>query len=329
MNTTAPPAGPKNYVFVDEHNRHKRLKVMRACEGCRRRKIRCDAATTNSWPCAACTRLKLHCVPPVGGNEGEHAFQGSFTDSDELVDYQDSTQFQTGVMQHVIHDQQSYMQPYPAAAGPSVPAYNTYGLVDQKASYLHPEQYNQAYPGVHQPPPLIDESYPQPQSIFAPTVTPVDEQQGLSSRVTPTDQYTAEDLSQHLGDLQIGENGIAPYIRQQKNNSKEPEAPIQEPEVKLPAVSTTAGSRIRVPPHLMPSDEEALQYFQVFFREVHPYAPIICRNYFYHQWHTNRASISPLLLEAIFACACRMSDELSHKGGWLEMANSKSQTFTA
>jgi hypothetical protein len=39
--------------------------VMRACEGCRRRKIKCDAATTNTWPCSACTRLKLHCVPPM------------------------------------------------------------------------------------------------------------------------------------------------------------------------------------------------------------------------------------------------------------------------
>ena len=38
---------------------------MRACEGCRRRKIKCDAATTNSWPCAACVRLKLGCIPPT------------------------------------------------------------------------------------------------------------------------------------------------------------------------------------------------------------------------------------------------------------------------
>jgi hypothetical protein len=38
---------------------------MRACEGCRRRKIKCDAATTNTWPCSACVRLKLHCVPPM------------------------------------------------------------------------------------------------------------------------------------------------------------------------------------------------------------------------------------------------------------------------
>src|SRR6201985_4007523 len=68
---SAPPPGPKNYVFVDEHNRHKRLKVMRACEGCRRRKIKCDSATTNTWPCAACVRLKLHCVRPAGGLEGD------------------------------------------------------------------------------------------------------------------------------------------------------------------------------------------------------------------------------------------------------------------
>jgi hypothetical protein len=37
---------------------------MRACEGCRRRKIKCDAAPTSTWPCSACIRLKLHGVPP-------------------------------------------------------------------------------------------------------------------------------------------------------------------------------------------------------------------------------------------------------------------------
>src|SRR5882672_4521759 len=81
-----------DYVFVDEHNRHKRLKgvlsllklqitrssrnivnqciVMRACNGCRKRKIKCDAATTNTWPCSACLRLKLVCVPPAIGQDG-------------------------------------------------------------------------------------------------------------------------------------------------------------------------------------------------------------------------------------------------------------------
>lgn len=46
---------------------------MRACEGCRRRKIKCDAATTNTWPCSACIRLKLHCVPPTVNYDQEFA----------------------------------------------------------------------------------------------------------------------------------------------------------------------------------------------------------------------------------------------------------------
>lgn len=44
---------------------------MRACEGCRKRKIKCDAATTNSWPCSACARLKIDCIPPSLSFDGE------------------------------------------------------------------------------------------------------------------------------------------------------------------------------------------------------------------------------------------------------------------
>lgn len=49
---------------------------MRACEGCRRRKIKCDAATTNTWPCSACVRLKLTCVPPTASYEKEEPNDG-------------------------------------------------------------------------------------------------------------------------------------------------------------------------------------------------------------------------------------------------------------
>jgi hypothetical protein len=52
---------------------------MRACEGCRRRKIKCDAATTNTWPCAACTRLKLTCVPPTVSYEKDSTAPGVHT----------------------------------------------------------------------------------------------------------------------------------------------------------------------------------------------------------------------------------------------------------
>lgn len=53
---------------------------MRACEGCRRRKIKCDAATTNSWPCGACQRLKLQCVPPMVQYDREYSTNPSNPD---------------------------------------------------------------------------------------------------------------------------------------------------------------------------------------------------------------------------------------------------------
>lgn len=60
--------------------------VMRACEGCRRRKIKCDAATTNTWPCSACIRLKLHCVRPNGydGAAEPQVFEPTRTDYEAM-----------------------------------------------------------------------------------------------------------------------------------------------------------------------------------------------------------------------------------------------------
>ena len=73
----------------------------------------------------------------------------------------------------------------------------------------------------------------------------------------------------------------------------------------------------------MPDDEDALEYFNIFFRDVHPYVPVLCKSQFYHQWHNKRISISPLLLEAIFACAGRMSDDPAQGAQWLALANSE------
>ena len=98
-----------DYVFVDEHNRHKRLKgnfkddsmtvmrylipptVMRACEGCRRRKIKCDAATTNTWPCAACVRLKLQCKPPTVNYDRTHSAASHIPGLERVLDFDNSS----------------------------------------------------------------------------------------------------------------------------------------------------------------------------------------------------------------------------------------------
>ncbi|CAJ0640241.1 14079_t:CDS:2 [Entrophospora sp. SA101] len=51
------------YVFVDDLHRYKRLKVTRACESCRRRKVKCDGGSGGSQiPCTSCRKLKIECV---------------------------------------------------------------------------------------------------------------------------------------------------------------------------------------------------------------------------------------------------------------------------
>lgn len=72
----------------------------------------------------------------------------------------------------------------------------------------------------------------------------------------------------------------------------------------------------------MPSEQQALQYFEFFFEHIHPYVPVINKLYFYQQWHTNRDSISPLILEAIFACAGYLSEDPTQGSRWLALASS-------
>ena len=66
-----------------------------------------------------------------------------------------------------------------------------------------------------------------------------------------------------------------------------------------------------------------MEWFEIFFTHIHPYVPVISKAYFYQQWRTNRRSISPLILEAIFACAGRMSDDPAQGAQWLALASSE------
>lgn len=72
----------------------------------------------------------------------------------------------------------------------------------------------------------------------------------------------------------------------------------------------------------MPTNAEALELFEIFFNHVHPYIPIINKAAFYHLWETKRDQLSPFLLEAIFACAGRLSDQPSKGLKWISMATS-------
>jgi hypothetical protein len=83
------------------------------------------------------------------------------------------------------------------------------------------------------------------------------------------------------------------------------------------------GHKIRIPPELMPDDETALNYFDLYFTHVHPYVPVLCKTVFYQQWNTDRDAISPLILEAIFAMGERLAEEPSEGQQWLALASSK------
>ncbi|OBS19762.1 hypothetical protein FPOA_11487 [Fusarium poae] len=317
----------KNYVFVDEHNRHKRLKVMRACEGCRRRKIKCDAATTNTWPCSACIRLKLHCVRPNG-------FDGASDSTTYDTTPMGSEQYQQMPMQHQVMNTGAKLSPaamygaqpqqvYPDAnASYQHVSYDTsqqpgmhYGAVAPAGSMMDHTYAGQNVfptPPMHQPPPPGAQQQPSPEAYSSPG------------------DYQHHDLADLLGTLKVNETGTAPYLRNKASFRHEEQAPVEEAEDfpgALPPMMPAPGHKIRIPPELMPDDETALNYFDLYFTHVHPYVPVLCKTVFYQQWNTDRESISPLILEAIFAMGGRLAEEPTEGQQWLALASRHADSF--
>lgn len=180
---------------------------MRACEGCRRRKIKCDSATTNQWPCAACVRLKLHCVPPTVNYERTHSNGGRLTGLESVLDFDTSN----GSGEEDYHPQTSAHQYYDGVPNPQdmqhshgsfngmgafhtppysdrAPSLNESFYDDVPRMNIRPEQ------SFHEP-----SSYAQVNGAAVPT--------GLNGSVWTTEQFSAAELSDVLGELKINENG--------------------------------------------------------------------------------------------------------------------------
>ncbi|PTB74556.1 hypothetical protein M440DRAFT_1440022 [Trichoderma longibrachiatum ATCC 18648] len=309
----------KNYVFVDEHNRHKRLKVMRACEGCRRRKIKCDAATTNTWPCSACIRLKLHCVRPNG-------YDGA-TDSTTYETFVPPTnQFQQMAMPSHQPGQTSlksetdiYAPQGGYSDGTSASFQNIYDASQP--------QHNLNYTTVPLQMSLVDQQVA-PQDAFPTPPMQQSSQQGSSPGAYSADSYQQQDLADLLGGLKMNEIGTAPYLRNKASfRREEPALEDEDEEFNLPPISIGAGHRIRIPPELMPDEGTAIHYFDLYFTHVHPYVPVLDRSMFYRQWSTARESISPLILEALFAIGGRLADEPAQGQQWLALASRHADAF--
>lgn len=165
---------------------------MRACEGCRRRKIKCDAATTNTWPCSACIRLKLQCVRPNG-------FDGA---ADPAYDGMDPSQFQQ------IDMQQQILQS-PTGAGPSYQAQGGYpGGTYQTLPYdTSQAQAGMTYASVPPPGAMVDQSYTGQNVFPTPPMQPGSRPDDSSPEAYSPDSYQQQDLADLLGTLKVDETG--------------------------------------------------------------------------------------------------------------------------
>lgn len=203
---------------------------MRACEGCRRRKIKCDAATTNTWPCSACVRLKLHCVRPNGFDESD-----SPTTSTTLSDPSAGVTTTSNPNSHPMYDASGRMFSNPATG-----AHETYtpqsmmqGAAKAGAQMYQPNQLaagtpdlfqaaqygdarpaaqqNIAYAGMPRDVNAVDSSYAS-QTVFPAASLQTESQQHSSPGAYSQDSYQT-DLADLLGSLKVNEAGTG------KNNT--------------------------------------------------------------------------------------------------------------
>ena len=183
---------------------------MRACEGCRRRKIKCDAATTNTWPCAACVRLKLTCVPPSLNYDRDHGAGGSYSGLEGVLDFDHSSA--SGEDDHYVqqgepaqfydfgHSNNSVHNPQ-VGYGQHLGNFNAATNIER-----HPSQSDFNYGPVTNMPMTLPETYQHPTAFQAINVPPP-EAPHQSGNWT-NDQDSAADLCDVLGQLSIKENGV-------------------------------------------------------------------------------------------------------------------------
>ena len=183
---------------------------MRACEGCRRRKIKCDAATTNTWPCSACIRLKLHCVPPTITYDRDYSSGGQFLEAEHGNHYDAPSGIQDdNYHQHAscppdisVITSQEHLHPPQLPYNDGAAVYHPNAYNERSASHpdLHYTTLASAHMNVPDPAYQSLTVFPTPPGHAIPVSEP-----GDSWR---QDQYSAASLSDALGELKIDETGV-------------------------------------------------------------------------------------------------------------------------
>ena len=188
--------------------------VMRACEGCRRRKIKCDAATTNSWPCAACIRLKLHCVPPTVNYDRTHTGSTNTSGLERVLDFDNSSG--SGDEDHSRHtsapqifeldSQYGQLLSHQVSYGDGLGVFHTPPFSERALSNHDFSPYDDV-PAI---PLRVSEGPYQEQTSFTTSTGPTLASSG-SSPIWSGETFSAAGLSSILGELKIDESGVGKY----------------------------------------------------------------------------------------------------------------------
>lgn len=185
---------------------------MRACEGCRKRKIKCDAATTNQWPCGSCTRLKQNCIPPTLSQDRVHGGGGHISGLERVLDFDNSEGSGDDEYGNMpggpqIFDMQTPREHMNMSQGPysaGLAQYHTPPYSDKAFS-----QHEFTYDDVHSIPlNLHGTSYRDHGSFDPPHSAPLVSANGGTWN---NDPYSTTDLSDVLGELKINESGVGMY----------------------------------------------------------------------------------------------------------------------
>ena len=188
--------------------------VMRACEGCRRRKIKCDAATTNSWPCAACVRLKLHCVPPTVNYDRTHTGSTNISGLERVLDFDNSSG--SGDEDYSHHTSAPQIFELDSQHGQLLSHQVSYG---EGLGVFHTPPYSERalsnhdfspYDDVPAIPLRVSEGSYQEHNSFTTSTGPTLASSG-SSPIWSGETFSAAGLSSILGELKIDESGVGTY----------------------------------------------------------------------------------------------------------------------
>lgn len=184
---------------------------MRACEGCRRRKIKCDAATTNAWPCAACIRLKLNCVPPTVSYDKDYTPGSNTFEIERPQEYENPAVSGQDDYQrhHSIHHLPAEMAP---AVPPGIPATYADGMrMYQTAPYIDPQTHQEhlQYPPMPQPSVVGQELNYQTHPMYSGAPAPP---LNTSSSDGSWKNESSSDLADALGELKIDHTAVGKIL---------------------------------------------------------------------------------------------------------------------